>query len=79
MGYITRITEKALCLEGQPLFAEGTTTVSIVDEAGGEFIEISQCDDDNEGKIRIDRHEWDHLKLMIESMMTNIQENDTTK
>lgn len=48
---------------GEPLFSEQATRVEIVDEAGGEFLEIT---DGRQQKIQIDAAEWPELKRAIE-------------
>lgn len=47
----------------EPLFSEQATRVEIVDEAGGEFLEIT---DGRQQKIQIDPAEWSELRRAIE-------------
>jgi hypothetical protein len=57
-----------VCLKGEPTFHNSMTEIEIIDEAGGEFLKISQCSDDNEGSIQIEKEEWPTLKEAIEKM-----------
>lgn len=59
----------------EPLFSEQATRVEIVDEAGGEFLEIT---DGNCQKIRLDPSEWPELKRAIENAVKwcNKQEDE---
>ena len=43
MNYETRTLKIAVMPENEPIFAEWVTEIQIVDEAAGEFIEVSQC------------------------------------
>jgi hypothetical protein len=69
MSYETRTTKVTVLPKGEALFHEGATEITIVDEAAGEYLEVSQCSDSHEGKIKIDRVEWPTLKAAIERMM----------
>ena len=74
MTYETRITKVTVLPKGEPLFHEGATQIEIVDEAGGEYLEVSQCSDKNEGKILIDPYEWPVLKKAIDKMIKECRE-----
>lgn len=69
MSYETRTTKLTILPKGEPLFCEGATEIEIVDEAAGEFLEVSQCSDAHQGKIKIDIYEWPTLKAGIERMI----------
>jgi hypothetical protein len=69
MTYEIRTTKITVLPKGEPLFHEGATEITIVDEAAGEYLEVSQCSDSHEGKIKIDRVEWPTLKAAIERIM----------
>ena len=47
MTYISRIKSIIITPVGEPIFTERATEVSIEDEAGGEFIKITQYHEDN--------------------------------
>ena len=51
-------------VRGEQIFDESITEIEIVDEAGGEFLEISQ----DEQKLRFDKEEWPHVRNAIEKM-----------
>jgi hypothetical protein len=69
MNYETRTLKIAVMPENEPIFSDGVTEVQIADEAGGEFVEVSQCNDDNVGKIQIDPIEWPHIREAINKMI----------
>ena len=64
MTYETRTTKMIVGVKGEQIFDESTTEIEIVDEAGGEFLEISQ----DEQKLRFDKEEWPHVRNAIEKM-----------
>jgi hypothetical protein len=51
-------------VKGEQIFDESITEIEIVDEVGGEFLEISQ----DEQKLRFDKEEWPHVRNAIEKM-----------
>lgn len=68
--YISRVKSMIVCPEGEPIFSERCTEVSIEDEAGGEFIMVHQngaIRDANE--IAINPEEWKELRTTIEWMV----------
>lgn len=65
MTQTTRVTRLHVLPEGEPLFSEQTFTVEIDDEAGGEFVVVS----DSAEKIRIDAKEWPALREAIDRMV----------
>jgi hypothetical protein len=58
-----RETSWAVYPPGEPLFSELVTAVRIDDEAAGEFVTVHQI---SIGKIRIDKHEWEHIRKVID-------------
>jgi hypothetical protein len=77
MTYQTRTLKIAVGVKGEPIFHEGTTEIEIVDEAAGEFLKVTQSPDDAEpGAIKIDPHEWPHLKAGIEKMLKECRSYD---
>jgi len=70
MKYETRITEMKVAKEGTPLFELGATEIRIVDEGGGEFLELVQNDDDKyvEQRLRFDPKEWDAVVKAVEQL-----------
>jgi hypothetical protein len=51
-------------VKGQQIFDDSVTEIEIVDEAAGEFLEISQ----EGGKLRFDAEEWPHVRAAINKM-----------
>jgi hypothetical protein len=77
MSYETRTLKIAVCVKGEPIFHEGTTEIEIVDEAAGEFLKITQSDDDIEqATIKIDPIEWPMIKAGIDKMMKECRSYD---
>jgi hypothetical protein len=57
------------------LFSERATTISIVDEDAGEFVEVSQSPDNQDaGKITIDKDEWPSIRDAIECLLRQCRE-----
>jgi len=52
-------------VKGEQLFHCSVTEIEILDEAAGEFLEISQ----EGGKLRFDPEEWPHVRNAIEKML----------
>lgn len=75
MNYETRTLKIAVMPENEPIFANGVTEIKIVDEAAGEFIEVSQCNVHNDGKIQIDPTEWPHIREAINKMIKECRNN----
>jgi hypothetical protein len=69
MNYETRTVKVSVAPKGEPLFHNGVTNIEIVDEAAGEFLEVTQCNDSNEGKISIEKSEWPTLRSAIDQMI----------
>lgn len=55
--------------EGEPIFGETGYTVTIVDEGGGEFIQI----EDKDGKISFNPDEWPFIKKAIETAINEVK------
>lgn len=73
MNYKTRITQVMVLPEGQPIWSEMATTVSITDEAAGEFVEVSQSTRDGCRKIAFEKQEWPALRAAIEEMLSRCE------
>ena len=69
MKYITRVTEIAVVPEHEMLTSEMTTHVRIVDEGGGEFVEVAQHGRTDIGKIQINPEEWQALRDTVDQMI----------
>lgn len=71
MTYITRQIKWIVLPEGEPVFCEQATTIEITDEAGGEFVLVSQQrDEPNAQTIKIDRDDWPLIRNAIEDAMS---------
>lgn len=68
MNYTTRCTALTVLAEGEKIFSEMATEISIADEGGGEFIEITQTHSDC-ATIRIDPKEWPAIRSAVNRMM----------
>ena len=69
MTYETRTIGLILAPKGAPIFSEQATEIKIVDEAGGEFVEVCQSGRNDLGKIAINPEEWPALRSAIDSMI----------
>lgn len=71
MTYITRPIKWIVLPEGEPVFCAQATTIEITDEAGGEFVLVSQQrDEPNAQTIKIDRDDWPLIRNAIEDAMS---------
>jgi len=70
---MTRMISLAVLPQGEPLYSERVTTVSIDDEAGGEFIVLSQSPDSGEMRLAIDPDEWPHVVAAVERLLATIE------
>ena len=64
-----RVTRIAVGPQDEPLFSEMVTTVEIVDEAGGEFVEVIQHGGEGIGKIQISPEDWPALRAAINRLV----------
>ena len=69
MTYETRTTKVTVLAKDEPLFDYSATEIEIIDEAGGEFLKITQSGENHEGMIKVDQYEWPTLKAAIEKML----------
>ena len=65
MAIETRYIAAVVCREGEPIYSEQSTTVSIRDDGGGEFVEVSQ----ESGRISLDPDEWPAMRAAIDAMV----------
>jgi len=73
MNYITRITQMTIVPEGEHIFSEMATVISIDDEASGEYLTIEQpCRE--KASIAINPEEWETIKAAIEQMLAEMAE-----
>ena len=69
MIYETRTIGMIVMPKGQPLYSEQATEVRIVDDSGGEFVEVCQSGRVDLGKIAITSEEWPALRATITTML----------
>ena len=74
--YEERVLSKIVCKKGDPIFAEGVTTVTIEDIASGEFIVMSQSGDEFMGRLAFDEEEWEQVKRTVDSMFKECRDYD---
>jgi hypothetical protein len=74
-----RIMQLAILPRNQRIFSEQCTTIAIMDEGDGEFLELVQQSGSfgvKEQTIQINPEEWPRLKDAIEWMMVEIHDNE---
>ena len=69
MDYENRTLCVLVVPQDQPTFSEYATEIKIVDEAAGEFLEVSHCGRTDLGKIAISPQEWPTLRDAIDRMI----------
>jgi hypothetical protein len=75
MKYEIRTTQVTVLPTTESIFSEMATTVTIVDEAAGEFVEVSQSGTADYGKIAIDSGEWPTLRDAINDLIAKCRES----
>lgn len=76
MEFEKRVTAMMVCKKGEPLFGDYVTRVEIVDEAAGEFVEVSQEGREGGGKIAIAAVEWPVLRGAIDQLLNDCRDHD---
>jgi len=80
MKYIQRTMSIMILPEGENIFCEAATTIAISDDAAGEFLKITQCNDESEkGKISLEQNEWPSIRAGIDMMFKEIEKHNQTK
>jgi len=80
MKYIQRTMSIMILPEGESIFCETATTIAISDDAAGEFLKITQCNDESEkGEIRLEQNEWPSICAGIDMMFKEIEKHNQTK
>lgn len=68
--YERRVISVMVNRKGEDIFSDYATTITIIDEAGGEFIEIAQHNElATNGKIRVDENDWVHIREAADYMI----------
>lgn len=73
MNYIQRPLSIIILPEGENIFCETATTITIADDSAGKFLKISQCNDEIEkGEISVEIEEWPTIRDGIDFMFNEI-------
>ena len=75
MKYETRVTTVTVYPVGESMYSELATKIEIADEAGGEFVEVSQSGRNDISKIAINPEEWPELREAISRMIQECRKN----
>lgn len=70
---ITRPTQWTILPEGEAIFHERATVITVEDEAAGEFLKVHQHHVNDGGTILIDPDEWPILKQAIDNAMISLR------
>lgn len=76
MTYETRVTRLTVVPQGEPIYGELATHVEIVDEAAGEFVEISKTTLVGREVVGIDPVEWPALRDAIQKMISECRSKE---
>ena len=74
MTHEKRIMSVLIGRKGEPIFAEGATTISIKENVETEFVTISQADDEYDGTLAFDKDEWKVVKQAVDEMFETCRE-----
>ena len=74
MTYEIRTTCMTVKPKDEPIFSEQATMVEIVDEASGEYVEVSQSGRTDLGKIAINPEEWPALRKAINLLIVQCRD-----
>lgn len=77
--YITRTTRISVLPQGEPLFSEMCTHVTIDDEAGGEYLEVEQQSGSPDVKpqtVIITPEDWPALQDAVWTLMGEIKKHE---
>lgn len=73
---ITRTKTLIVLPKGDPIFSDGATEISIQDEAGGEYLEIHQYQDDERvNRIALNPEEWPHIRRAVDYLVEEMEKN----
>ena len=74
MKTITRTTQMTILPEGDAIFSESAITLTIEDQAAGEYLKV--CTGKDSGTILIDPAEWPQLREAIDAMLAEIANHE---
>ena len=77
-NYETRVTQMTVLPASDPIFSERATVITIEDEAGGEYIGLTQSHPDG-SKVLIEANEWPLIRQAVETMLAEITEREARK
>lgn len=66
--FVTKTLSAIVMPKGDAVFSDKATTVTILDEGAGPFLEVSQENEREGAKIRIAPEEWTELREAINTM-----------
>ena len=73
--YEIRTTKLVVAPRGDQVYSEMATWVEVKDEAGGEFVMLTQSGRTDVGQIAIDTDEWPALRDAIDRMIAQCRGN----
>ena len=75
---LQRYTQITVAPEGEPIFSEQATHVSIEDEGSGEFLKVSQINHhaQKKGAFEITPEEWPTIRDAIDAMVAACRKED---
>jgi hypothetical protein len=73
-----RPTQFTICYQGKPIGDVTSTVITLVDEDGANWIEISQSFEDDGNVIKIDPEDWDLVDAHVRKLFKE-QKNNRTK
>ena len=71
-----RYTQITVAPEGDPIFSEQATHISIEDEACGEYVRVTQYGAKAKYEININPEEWPILRDAIDTMIAACRKED---
>lgn len=74
--YISRVTRITVLPEGQPIFSEMATHITIENEAAGDFVEIQQPHRTDNGVVGFDGREWPAIRAAVEELFADIKQRE---
>jgi len=77
MKYIQRTMSVIILPEGDSIFSGEATVISIADDAAGEYLKITQCNDESDkGEILLSDNEWPSIRAGIDMMFKEIEKHN---
>jgi hypothetical protein len=73
MNIISRPTQWTVMPEGEAIFNEQVTVITVEDEAAGEFLRLQQHHATDKGTIFIDPSEWPALRKALDEAFASLK------